>query len=150
MVSTVLGAKENTSKYTETFVGSDSKSPTAKSYPTAGSLPVAILPHARHKTRLCYLLYTHHSQKTCFTLSGRSCPRYLKHHSNMIPPPLPQKKATPPSFFTAVQGKYQHPPIHGVALRRAGGKFKLAFWKSSRLAKGSSDLASEQYMSLNF
>lgn len=92
MVSTVLGAKENTSKYTETFVGSDSKSPTAKSYPTAGSLPVAILPHARHKTRLCYLLYTHHSQKTCFTLSGRSCPRYLKHHSNMIPPPLQKKK----------------------------------------------------------
>lgn len=89
-------------------------------------------------------------------------PENLLHTFRQILPSLPKapfehdtspstkKKATPPSFFTAVQGKYQHPPIHGVALRRAGGKFKLAFWKSSRLAKGSSDLASEQYMSLNF
>lgn len=37
------------------------------------------------------LAIAHHSQKTCFTLSGRSCPRYLKHHSNMIPPPLQKK-----------------------------------------------------------
>lgn len=115
---------------------------------TTGSLPVAILPPCTPQNE-AVLATAHHSQKTCFTLPGRSYSRYLKHHSNMIPPPL-QKKATPPSFFTAVQGKYQHPPIHGVALRRAGGKFKLAFWKSSRLAKGSSDLASEQYMSLNF
>lgn len=146
MVSTVHGAKVNTGKYTETFVGSDPKSPTNKSYPTAGSLPVAILPHARHRTRLCYLLYTHHSQKNLLNTVRQILPSLPKAPFDMIP----LRKATPPSFFTAVQGKYQHPPIHGVALRRAGGKFKLAFWRSSRLPKGSSDLASEHNMSLNF